>query len=893
MAYDDRYVDRNTMKGSCQVSLTGTYPNSDEVEDTPGQPAGTKFLGPGEDISTRIANRTRYQLALNCDVLKDRLDSMIAVAKVERLVGFSGDTITIDPTNGGGHTIDFDGYLYVGNSTDYTYDQPSLDTLFQVLDDQFNEVLVDGEEVRVNVVAPVGAQPGNGFYDAGVVTLTLNHPLPSGNYRLAYARDGSLATLPDDALIRADIRGLHEAAAESAFKSAMVVAEDTTLGPADFIGASALESALQYANALGGGCVIFVRPGNYTFSGSFDLTADNVKVLGASANLIGGAVINLTGGAYDFTVSAPFVYFEDVVFGFTAGHGLRWNDSFGMLVNVAVTGELDIASPATNFVGSSVTVLSTGVSIPLRLDNVTEVSFSNSTFESEDVNCLLLPGINNRIKFDNCTFESRDATCMNVTARSTYANFSNCKFEARDGLALYIGQGKLSQSEFHSCHFKSTPQTLTSAGIIDTYVPAPGSSSFQGVLFSRCMIENPDGTARYRNPAVRFVSTAPDSGEKFGPQFIECSIRDDACGFEDGIGGGVPGVQLIGVYAEDLTINFANVPDMREDGPVASLTDCVMNGLYVLVHAPATSIATVSRAAVEVYRGCRINKLVIYGAGGEWARPALLVEGDTGGMATPPPYQNRFSVVDSLEIQNYGVTHWHVASSLPLVAEVAGFGVLRRFVWGANSVGAELGTSSSINFTMIMLTGDQAEVSGCHIDLNSGGTTKRYLQHLIAINGEAIDYVRIRDNYLRVVDGKSANQATRSVIRVIGPSSGVAYAGLIEGNYIDWLDDAVASPSSIAIISSSNNAYMWKITNNHIWVDDISAGLGYLIYWETTPATWPTGAGGTIGAGAVITNNTLYNNNNAGAGGNITPAIAGAGGVTTFIGVSDNLLGRS
>lgn len=204
------YVDYKTA-----TQLAGTVTS---ITNRPDHPAS--WITNGENAEQTITNRPHQHLAENADILKDRLDEQKALVQIADITSFTGPSLTIDPDAGTGSDIDFAtaGYLYVGNSDYSGATQDDFDSLFHFMDEYDNDVVFGGEQVKITAIAPGGAALGNGFFNGAIVTLTVGTDstpagvtLPSGNYRLRYARDTTLATMPNDALIKSEIRSAHDA----------------------------------------------------------------------------------------------------------------------------------------------------------------------------------------------------------------------------------------------------------------------------------------------------------------------------------------------------------------------------------------------------------------------------------------------------------------------------------------------------------------------------------------------------------------------------------------------------------------------------------------------------------------------------------------------------------
>jgi uncharacterized protein YjbI with pentapeptide repeats len=719
--------------------------------------------------------------------------------------------------------------------------QEDFDTLFQLLDENYNEVIVDGAEVAISAIA-VGPVLGSGFYSAGTVTLQLSDTLPVGNYRLAYARESTLATLPNDALIRADIRGLHEAAAESAKRSVVVVAVDGTYGPAEYMGADALEVALTALVAAGDGCTVFVRPGTYTFSASFDVSIDDISIIGDGFSSTG--VVLVFAGGDDFTISGNQCSVEGVRFQFAAGSGIRWQGDDGRVTRVVLEdGEFELSG--SRFVGEQLTTTATGASLGLIVRNNTGVELRNSSISSVDQVALTVR-FATQLHLTNCAYACNDATCYDLQDTLSYATITSCTFSAADGLALFVDQADLTYVNFTSCSFSSAPALVTSSGVVDCYVPVPGvTTSRQLVTFEECLFQG-TGSAAYQNSAFRFVSTN-SLLDSMGIRLVNCVFEDDTCSFEDGAGGGVPGMFLQGVHLENCVLSFANNLVFNEDGPLVEAWDCY--GRRCTVYAPTAapaSVAVVSAAAVELYRGCNFYNTVLIGGNGDWSRPFLHLEGDSGGLDPNPltgsPVR-RGSLVDGLEVHNYGSLGWvNVTADSPIVAEVAGYATLRRFHWTEyNSAGG-----ATQAHCLVRVVGHHAVVDQCHMIIGSAPTAPN-LGYFILVHGGA-DYARITRNHLQTSDGRAITHGMVAMIFVDSTALLECRGGIISENHCVWYGDASAPgvPADLEGIIVADNVAgsvtMWRIVNNHIFVGNLTANA-WVILWEVGAVLYPTGGG--------------------------------------------------
>lgn len=194
------------------ATLISTLPYA--AGDTPGYP-GARFVALGEPATIEVVNRGYRALAENTDFLRDAVNRDIGLPVVAALGPFSGNSVDIDPSGGALGDINYTGTLYLGE-VGWT-GQERLDQLFQILDEDYHEVVVDGVEAKVTGLT------GNALGDEFVATLTtlnLNVTLPSGNYRIGYYEGTDIENLPPWAFTHAGLRGLEEVSGELKVKKA-------------------------------------------------------------------------------------------------------------------------------------------------------------------------------------------------------------------------------------------------------------------------------------------------------------------------------------------------------------------------------------------------------------------------------------------------------------------------------------------------------------------------------------------------------------------------------------------------------------------------------------------------------------------------------------------------
>jgi len=578
MAYGD-YIDAATLQDTCDALATVT----------PGKNAGCKFLGQAEEATTAAANRPHLALAENMDNIKLPLDSDIAITQVGVLSGFAGTDIIIDPA-GGAHSLAVAfspvGSVYMGNNTDYTGTPENFDTLFQILDENYDEVMIDGVEVKVASVFS-GAAVGTGF-TAAAVTLRLNKTLPTGNYRFSYARDATLATLPDDALIRADIRGLQEGAAESGKIGYAICDAGATspARPADYFGVTALSDAITAGEKR-----IYLRAGAYGPTNT--LTLAGVHVVGEDqASTTVEVDTSSTNGRIELNNGSSL---EDLTLdpqsGITSTAATIVMSSNSYLRRVTAVGwgiqtsQRNIIEDVTSGGSSSIIAMSSDFLVTVRnlrydaqyITTGTLFSFaacSEVVFENvrpltpgsglTAFPCLsFLGGKSSRLSFTNCYFETGAATGLTITGALEDVKFANC--ELRGSLSLIDANYPPEQLGV----------VLENCRVINT------ATGWYDVFFVEIYGQRePEGTAVIPTAAV-------NSGFMLNNVFFQDARSkgtDDASDPPTAAAGGgtpFPVMRLQGVTGRNVIFDRVDCPYLIMDESWVRLTKCNINGFAV------------------------------------------------------------------------------------------------------------------------------------------------------------------------------------------------------------------------------------------------------------------------------------------------------------------------
>lgn len=161
-----------------------------------GPNVGSYLVAFGEDANSANANRGLRALAENTDYLDDLFNRAMAIT-----VRTNTTTPVVNVSS-----IILPSGTFVGNSPSYP-----LDMLFDLVDGEDEEIIAAG--LKVKVASITGASIGDGF-TLGPVTLVLNQDIPAAQpYRVYYATQSSLASMPADALTFLKVRGAQEVAA--------------------------------------------------------------------------------------------------------------------------------------------------------------------------------------------------------------------------------------------------------------------------------------------------------------------------------------------------------------------------------------------------------------------------------------------------------------------------------------------------------------------------------------------------------------------------------------------------------------------------------------------------------------------------------------------------------
>ena len=635
------YIDKTTMLNSCYA----------DTGDAPGMDPGCKFIAPGEDISTEVANRPHLQLAENCDVLKATIERDIAAPEI--ISGTTGlsdtNTITID----GSTTA-----VFVGDAG-YSNDQASRDKLCQLTDaDGAEMIAADGTEIKCSAIEVSAADViGTGFSSSASIVFTFSGDIRALTaYRLTIGRRTDVSNLPVDALTNVTVRSSHESPAEVTFKSFKVCAPDTTEGPADFVGAYAISRAItageKYlfvrAGTYGpytssqdfGGAVVIgedrattiieIDPG-YAVSGlervqDITFTVDGTPTAGNKITLDNGGVMsNVTADGFwlDAISSKEYLIFDNVrAGGYSGVLGVNTNSHNITIRNLEYISE---------YVGSVTALFSFG-------SGTYNVSLENVYPDTPGSNLKDVRGISfetgvDRVSVSNAVIEVNDDVGLYLSVASD-VTFKNCSFSSKDSPALYLSDN-IEHIILDNCRFES-----------DTYtVNVTTALSSASIYFNNCGFVN-NATDYYGNYALR-LQFRRDVGTNAACVMNNCYIEDkyakgNNSDFSPGGSGtaptaAFPAILLKGVTGSNLRIDRGSGYYLIQNSPGIQLDDCMIDGLRVFMHNVTPYLyvgggTDLADGYIHVVSGSIINNLYVrISSNGdqEFKVPFVHVEGET------------------------------------------------------------------------------------------------------------------------------------------------------------------------------------------------------------------------------------------------------------------------
>jgi len=811
-----------------RTQLLNTLPLA--AGDTPGYPANTRFPDNGEPAEVEVINRGMAALAENTDDINTRITRDIAVPVVGAFAfGAPDDEIVIDMTGGAAGDINYTnaGSLFMG-SAGWPDNKVNRDNLFQFLDDEYNEVLVGGEEVYCGgtIDNGVGAAIGDGFHTAPAVTIELRtasqNPVtvPAGNYRLGYFEGSDIGSIDEATFTSVSVRGLQESPAESNRKAVYVIAIDQTRGAADYVGATAIQEAIA---DLGSGVTLFVRHGSYTL-GDVTIPANPLNVAAAGIRIIGetkdgemtGVILNLQAG-HDLTVSGDGIELDGVrVNAPGAGQKTTWTGDRGKLTNFHLDDvELVVkggggAVPIKRFQCESGMLGGSGKALTVgdAADGYAEFcTFKRVEYEfGSDAQGSPMIDI---VGAMHSTFESLKPELIAPTAAfqdvlrigSACANivFKASRFEAYDGRALVASGNAL--SSFESCHFESRQKIVSALTLFDW--------SMIG-----CHFVNSSGNGNYVDDAVVLehnLVTAPGTSSRYG-FMANCYfyIRNNG----DGVGAGAvvdDHIKLSGWHGENVKVVFDGTTVTYDSTfPAIRLLHCDINRLDIDFGDTQVTATGVSLGAVRIGSASApstVKDLVLRGMEGTWDASLVVVIGSED--------EGR-SILDGATV--FPGIDWNMVSSI--VFHLSDYSTLRRLHWHRPTIhatftfwgiignnGDALGTGDDL-----AEDGDHIRIEDCWVDVNDKADQYRAIIRL-ASPASSIAYFEILNNQIKATDGSGVS-CLQGVITVADAGWGKIRGNWIYTGFIDGAGE-VTLRTAIYMPHTSAQDYM-IITDNHI-----------------------------------------------------------------------------
>lgn len=829
-------------------------------------PAGTYILVYGvgttlatlpEDALTRLGVRALQEVPFEMATRK-------ALTQRSTISSFpSGSSLTVDPTGGAAGDVNFTGHLYLGNAAGYSgATQDNFDTLFQFTDDEDNEVVVGGEEIKVTGIS--GAALGDGFFNGGAVVLTLGTDatpagvaVPAGNYRLKYARETTLATLPDDALIAAEIRGGHEAAGEVQRRSSFICAIDTSEGPVDFVGASAIEDALSILpTTVGEGFTLRVRRGSYTLPSAWPASGDYIKIVGEgvgettltlTSNLTLGGYgifdrVLLSLGSYDLYANIGCAFSNLAVSG-SVGSVLRMAEFFSMRNSSVSIISLDGTS-SSRVMLDQVFVSSSGPM--MTLSSAKEVFIRSSYFEGFGIATYGIDIDNSeRVSFEDCEIQHVSASSRLLYLQTcSDISFKNCLIRGRSAAPYgieYTTNAK--RVSFENCDIRSEE------GAVVGIASLPGSAvmSFHNCKFSHEVVGSPTVTSSF---AILTGDRVVADNCEFYPSNWSPISSAHSC------------LALQGVHAKNLLL------DMSGQEGNAGLTlnrrwivaaDSTVDGLTV-DQGLATTIATPTSVAYQAVDldASTVRNLKMIGIGGVWYSG-----GEGARLVRLVGSADREAILDGFEIATRSSAPLWTPHASTALCRLGGEARLSRLVWDDHEIEPGVVVDRLVNGF-----GSNNTVENCRMIV---ATNNDDIRSLLQFRLDGSNN-RINNNYLSLtplaqngVGGPFYNCVYISGTGVLGASNeeGQIY-GQFCGNTVRFVgypqDDGVVTYMVGGPLLFGASVYLWAVDHNVIIAERDNVGgtnaVDHCVFFHEGDANpgflYKTGAGGCSFAGNII-----------------------------------------
>lgn len=800
--------------------------------DGPGG-AGSRGLAPNEDALSVNLNRSAYALAKNDEYLAGLLGGMSAYGRVAVLAGFTGgDQIDIDPSGGAGGDINYTGYLYLGNGTNpiYSIAQEGYDALFQLLDEDYNEVMVDGVEVKIDSISGVDAVLGNGFVDT-LVSLHLNKTLPTANYRLAYWIGADYDDLPEDYLVTSEVRGLHEAAAEVTRKSWFVCDDATPEEVADFASATAIQDAIDN---LGENTTLYVRAGSYDIhaagaSGTdLSIGVNNLTIIGEGA----GTVFNLAATRRLLISSCNHIHIENVAFN-PAGTGADCfiTDCYNVYMkNCSFTNMKFSISDVTSkrMVFENCTFGGSDMALNI-LDYVSQVKFINCTFidgTDDAAEPIVKVKQSSKISFDNCSIRNTAGSSAQVSLLLEDVKeiaFNSCEIIARDGPVILYGEDPSPVSwvsaSFIGCEITGYGTLIRGASLTAPF-------QYAKLHFENCRFANLSTTAvdKILIDLKCHTSHTTSSSAELRSSMINCHIYDSYNMGREGGTTNYPVIDFRGVYAKGLSWDHRGSTNFYQNGPRLRIAWSTVIGLDIELEPSPTIVSTSpDNGMIDVREGGRLKDLEVRWPTGVWQYPLLYIAGDMTSDPEDPHYAEVEDV--TISVLDDPAKKWGLHFSKTTDGVIATMGSCSRL--------SRLRTPD-----YLLLTDTVTNPSTCLIYI--GGDGYATLEHcylkayshtsagppLFLFNGSAVlaivfvapssagvPQIRIIDNTLIAMKDYIGAQCNNLLYIKQGS------VGVIRGNSFSWDTNCGAAPATADIpVVLDTSTTLWVFDGNHVKV---------------------------------------------------------------------------
>lgn len=766
--------------------------NASIADGPPG--SGSRGLGPNEDALSENFNRSAYALAKNDEYLYEKVTRDIG--KTEILAGTIGvsatDTITVTPSGGSGKfPADPTADVYVGGSG-YSNTQEYRDLLVQLTDSDYNELLDGdtGEEIVCTAIQRADTHAdivGQGFWSSTDVEFIFSHDIPASQaYRLSIGVKTNIEDLPEDTLLNANIRGLHEAAGEVARRSVWVC------GPAgsdaDFVGDDCITNAITQLGS--GPYTLFVLEGTYNASGAITVPS-GVCLIGEGSRVSSAHVILTTGN--NFTVGSNVIIqgMRIELGGATAdrfdisGGNTIIRDSYidNCEVYSYAFGALQIRN--TEITGS---VCRFELHDELLLDTVT---VTNNGFVGSIASAFYYAGPTDRQTFDrgtfiNCKFVGYQSHHGFTFGSNANLKFVGCEFGALDAGARAISGTTRGRVTFSGCVFKR-------------YSADPASTE---CVYLDCERSDSSDDTRLTN----VVS---------GIHLYGCYFESSWHQMEDGVDT-TPVFYFRGCFGSDL--HFVYSPDAGTiyRGNVIQFNYCDFSDVHVDFYIAGKTLNVAGAAPdgwIEVIRSS-VRNIYVEGVEGDMGAPLLYMEGRDAVVANNESAMS-CCILDGVFVRPSASAAWtsttnstkgcliHATGERPIIRNV-------MFYAGSSDV-------STIAKLITLESAPNAEVSSCWFR-KLGTAATATIQVFIYVGANSPRTI-IKDNHFDVALPTTAGGVHACIYCDV---STTAYCSIMNNMFeIDgylWSNTDSSGPYSTVIWLDNSAIKYWRITNNTIYV---------------------------------------------------------------------------